>query len=51
MRNEVFGKNESSNWALKKKFALYPRGGWETDWLTSMYRDLTDIVQKYEIVP
>ena len=48
--DKKFGTNEGSNWALKKKFELYPRGGWERDWLTSMYRDLDALLRKYQIV-
>ncbi len=33
--DKVFGKSEA-NWALKNKFELHPKGGWEKDWHTSM---------------
>lgn len=50
LADQLFGKSDSGNWALKKKLELYPKGAWKTDWLTNMYRDLNEIFEKYEVV-
>jgi hypothetical protein len=44
--DKIFGKSKQSNWALKKKLELYANGGWKKDWLTRMYRDLQEIINK-----
>lgn len=44
--NKNFGELKN-NGALKNKLELYDKGGWEKDWLTSMYRDLQKVINKY----
>jgi hypothetical protein len=47
--NKIFGENEESDWALKLKLKLTDKGGWKTDWLTNMFRDLDEILRKYGV--